>query len=170
MTSSPSNPAEDDVQRLLKQMNMAAFQFRSFNRPNDDDGSSEFDAAAHDVDSSTVPPPAPPPELRPVFAPPPLAPAPAPVPAPAPAPSASAAAVFESADAVPVDEALGRLIRSSEPRAQRKPSLQLRLPPRPEVIDMVTSNSGDLPIADVLNRLCRLGNAKISLVRNRGDA
>lgn len=166
MTSSPRNPAEDDVQRLLKQMNMAAFQFRSFNRPNDDDGSSEFDATAHDVDSSTVPPPAPLPELRPVFAPPPLAPAPV----PAPAPPAIAAAVIESAEAVPVDEALGRLIRSSEPRAQRKPSLQLCLPPRPKVFDMVTSNSGDLPIADVLNRLCRLGNTKISLVRNRGDA
>lgn len=166
MTSSPRNPAEDDVQRLLKQMNMAAFQFRSFNRPNDDDGSSEFDATAPDVDSPSAPPPAPLQELRPVFAPPPLAPAPA----PAPPAKASAAAVIESAEAVPVDEALGRLIRSSEPRAKRKPSLQLRLPPRPKVIDVVASNNGDLPIADVLNRLCRLVNTKISLVRNRGDA
>lgn len=166
MTSSPRNPAEDDVQRLLKQMNMAAFQFRSFNRPNDDDGSSEFDATAPDVDSPSAPPPAPLPELRPVFAPPPLAPAPA----PAPPAKASTAAVIESAEAVPVDEALGRLIRSSEPRAKRKPSLQLRLPPRPKVIDVVASNSGDLPIADVLNRLCRLVNTKISLVRHRGDA
>lgn len=168
MTSSPRNPAEDDVQRLLKQMNMAAFQFRSFNRPNDDDSSSEFDATAQDIDSPSAPPPAPVSELRPVFAPPPLAPVPAP--ALAPAPPASTVTVFESAEAVPVDEALGRLIRSSEPRAKRKPSLQLRLPPRPKVIDMAVTSNGDLPIAEVLNRLCRLGSPKISLVRHRGDA
>lgn len=166
MTSSPRNPAEDDLQRLLKQMNMAAFQFRRFNRSDDDDGSSEFDAAVQEADGPAAPSPAAVPELRPAFAPPPLAPAPV----PAPPPKAVAAAVFQPADAVPVDEALGRLIRSSEPRAARKPSLQLALPPRPTVVDVLASNFGDLPIAEVLNRLCRFGLPKIALVRQRGDA
>lgn len=71
---------------------------------------------------------------------------------------------------VPVDEAFGRLIREPAPRARRKPSIQLKLAPRPAIVDVAPTSARELLLVDVLNRLYRLGSARISLVRQRGDA
>lgn len=168
MSTAPVNPSEDDVQRLLKQMKMGAFQFRSFSRPDeaDDQIESEPEAVASPP-AAAAPVPAPAEPARP--------PAPSRVAPPAPPVIAAAAVPAALAPAkpvttVPVDEAFGRLIREPAPRARRKPSIQLKLAPRPAIVDVAPTSARELLLVDVLNRLYRLGSARISLVRQRGDA
>lgn len=168
MSTAPVNPSEDDVQRLLKQMKMGTFQFRSFSRPDeaDDPIESEPEAAASPP-AAAAPVPSPAEPARP----------PAPSQMPPPAPPIKAAAAIPAAPApakpvttVPVDEAFGRLIREPGLRARRKPSIQLKLAPRPAIVDVAPTSTRELLLVDVLNRLYRLGSARISLVRQRGDA
>lgn len=156
MSTVPNTPPEDDVQRLLKQMNMAAFRFKSFDRPGDHEGDSSYDAAApiEAVEASVVP-------RQPVVA--------ATPPAPAAKPSRPVIAPQVRGTA-PVDEAFGRLIRRNEPRAKRIPSLQLDLPVLPRIMEVKPVASGELLVADVLNRLYRLSASAVSLIRPRGEA
>ncbi|MBA4286587.1 MAG: hypothetical protein C0434_13760 [Xanthomonadaceae bacterium] len=152
------------MKRLLKQMKMDAFQFRSFNRPVEDDGANEFDAASHHADDTpAAEAPAAPAPTRPAVAAAVRTAAPPVVAAPSPPPAKPDAAVA-------VGEAFGRLIREPEPRAKRKAILRLNLPPRPRIVDVKPASIGELLLTDVLNRLYRLGTTKISLVRQRGDA
>lgn len=168
MSTAPVNPSEDDVQRLLKQMKMGTFQFRSYSRPDEADDLIESEpeaAASPPVPAAPVPTPAEP--ARP--------PAPSQMAPPAPPIVAAAAAApalppAKPATTVPVDEAFGRLIREPGLRARRKPSIQLNLAPRPAIVDVAPTSTRELLLVDVLNRLYRLGNARISLVRQRGDA
>ncbi len=158
MSSTANIPPEDDVQRLLKQMNMAAFRFKSFDRPDDHEAGSAYDAAA---------------PTEPVEAPlaarqPPVAAVP-PVTAATVKPSRPVAAAPQVRDAAPVDEAFGRLIRKNEPRARRSPAFRLDLPVLPRITEVKPVISGELLVADVLNRLYRLGASKVSLIRQRGE-
>lgn len=165
MNSAPNSPPEDDVQRLLKQMNMAAFQFHSFDRAADHDSSLEFDASAP-AEQAEVPAAAKPPLSL------------TPPPAVAAAPAAAVATPVKASKPVPprarevapVDEAFGRLIRKSEPRIQRSPAFRLDLPLRPRIVEVLPVTNGELLLSDVLNRLYRLGASKVSLIRARGDA
>lgn len=153
--SSVPNPPEDDVHRLLKQMNMAAFGFKSFSRPGREDDAVDYDAAAP---AEEPPPPA---RVSPAPAAPPVAAVTRKVERPAAAPPAR--------DAAAVDEAFGRLLRKDEPRSRRSPALRLNLPVRPRIARIARAASGDLSIADVLNRLYRLSAPKVSLIRPRGE-
>lgn len=163
MNPAPNSPPEDDVQRLLKQMDMAAFQFRSFDRPADHDLSQEFDTDAP-AEQAETPVPAKPSLVTPT--PPPAAAVATPVqaskPAVAPPPRAR--------EVAPVDDAFGRLIRKSEPRIQRSPAFRLDLPLRPRIVEVLPVANGELLLSDVLNRLYRLGASKVSLIRARGEA
>lgn len=172
MSTAPVNPSEDDVQRLLKQMKMGAFQFRSFSRPDeaDDQIESEPEAAAHPPAAATpAPAPAPAP-AEPARPPVPLRVAPLAPPVIAAATVPAAPSPAKPVTTVPVDEAFGRLIREPGLRARRKPSIQLKLAPRPAIVDVAPTSTRELLLVDVLNRLYRLGSARISLVRQRGDA
>lgn len=159
MSSAPNTPPEDDVQRLLKQMNMAAFRFKSFDRTDEPEDAATYDAAAP-IEAAEVPP-----APRPQVPPPPLV-----APAPVPAKAARPAVAQQPRDAAPVDEAFGRLIRQNEPRARRNPAFRLDLPVLPRIAELTPVASGELLLADVLNRLYRLGASKVSLIRQRGDA
>ncbi|WP_293387658.1 hypothetical protein [Nevskia sp.] len=161
MSSAPNTPPEDDVQRLLKQMNMAAFRFKSFDRTDDPEDGSAYDATApaEAIEAPVAPrqPPVPSPPL---------------VAAAAPAKVARPTVTQQQVrDAAPVDEAFGRLIRQTEPRAKRAPMFRLDLPVLPRIAELTPVASGELLLADVLNRLYRLGaSSKVSLIRQRGDA
>jgi len=157
--NTPPSPPEDDVQRLLKQMNMAAFRFKSFDRPGDHEDGSSYDAAAP-IEAAETP----------------VAPRKPPVTAAAPAPAAVAPKLSQSVaaqqvrGAAPVDEAFGRLIRQTEPRARRNSALRLDLPVLPRIVEVKPVASGELLVAEVLNRLYRLGASAVSLIRPRGEA
>lgn len=157
MSTVPNTPPEDDVQRLLKQMNMAAFRFKSFDRPGDHEGDSSYDAAApiEAVEVPVVP-------RQPVVA--------ATPPAPLAAKPGKPVVAQQVRGAAPVDEAFGRLIRQNEPRAKRIPSLRLDLPVLPRIVEIKPVASGELLVADVLNRLYRLSASTVSLIRPRGEA
>ncbi len=157
MSSAPNTPPEDDVHRLLKQMNMAAFRFKSFDRIDEEEDDSAYDAAAP-VEAAEVPA-----APRPQVPPPPLV-------APAPAKAARPAVAQQPRDAAPVDEAFGRLIRQNEPRARRSPAFRLDLPVLPRIVEIKPVASGELLVADVLNRLYRLSASTVSLIRPRGEA
>lgn len=156
--SSVPNPPEDDVHRLLKQMDMAAFGFKSFNRPGREADAGDYDTAAS-TEAADAPSPA---RVPPAPATPPAALATSKVERPAAAPPPRGAAA--------VDEAFGRLIRKNEPRARRNPAFRLNLPLRPRIAEVARGASGELLITDVLNRLYRLSAPKVSLVRPRGEA
>lgn len=158
MSSAPSSPQEDDVSRLFKSLDLAAFRFRSFERPSGDAGDgdgSEFQpsagAAESSLDAAGTASPAPSIALPPA--------------APASLPPVAAVARPES----PVDAAFSRLLRQNDPRSHRLPGFRLALPRPPRVVEQTNSASHDLTISDVLNRLYRLGGSKISLIRQRGE-
>lgn len=161
MSSVPHPPSEDDVQRLLKQMNMAAFRFKSFDRPDEHDAGSAYDAASH-VDQAEAPPAAKP------------LPVPAPPVALAPAKITRPAAAQQVRDAAPVGEApvdaFSRLIRQNPPRSKRNLGFRLDLPLRPRIVEVTPAANGELLVAEVLSRLYRLGASKVSLIRPRGEA
>lgn len=157
-----NSPAEDDVQRLLKQMNMAAFHFKSFDRPDDHDSGSAYDAAAP-VEQAEAPPVA-----KPLPAAAPAVMAPAKVARPVVPQTREVAPPVR--DAAPVDEAFGRLIRQNPPRIKRNLGFRLDLPPLLRIVEVKPVANGELLMADVLNRLYRLGASKVSLVRSRGEA
>ncbi|WP_295682267.1 hypothetical protein [uncultured Nevskia sp.] len=162
MSSAPNTPPEDDVQRLLKQMNMAAFRFKSFDRTDNHEDGAAYDAAAPVEAAEVVEAPVAP--RQPPVPPPPLV-------AAAPAKAARPTVTQQQVrDAAPVDEAFGRLIRQTEPRAKRAPMLRLDLPVLPRIAELTPVASGELMLTDVLNRLYRLGASKVSLIRQRGDA
>lgn len=168
MSSAPNNPPEDDVQRLLKQMNMAAFRFRSFDRPVDHDLSQEFDADAP-AEQAEMPVPA----KSPLVPSAPLRVAAAATPAKqakAGKPLVAASPPPMGRERAPVDEAFGRLIRKNEPRVRPSPAFSLDLPLRPRIVEVRPAANSELLLTDVLNRLCRLGASKISLIRARGEA
>ncbi|MDP3295644.1 MAG: hypothetical protein Q8M37_13045 [Nevskia sp.] len=141
---------------------MAAFRFKSFDRPGEHDASSDYDDAAPIAAAELVEL-----ELAPRLAS--VPPAPSPVVA-APAKTIRPPAAQQVRDAAPVNEAFGRLIRQNEPRAKRNLGFRLNLPPRPRIVEVTPVANDELLVAEVLNRLSRLGASKVSLIRQRGEA
>jgi len=140
MSTARKGTQGDDVGRLLEQLDLAAFGFRSFNR-----SGSESAAGS---------------EFQPTPA----------QPEPAPAAAPIRAAIAAPITAAPVDEAFDRLARHLDPRARALRSFKLALQTVPPIVEPAAGNGHDLTINDVLNRLYRLGGSKISLIRQRGDA
>lgn len=155
MNTAPKSPQEDDVSRLFKSLDLDAFRFRSFDRPDgeagDGDGS-EFQASAASAEPLAEISSAPAPSIT--------------------LPPAAPAALLPAAPTrtvSPVDVAFSRLLRQSDVRSQRLPGFRLALPKPPRVIELAATSGHDLSISDVLNRLYRLGGSKMSLIRQRGE-
>ena len=152
MSSAPKSAQEDDVSRLFKQLDLAAFRFRSFDRPGGDGSEVDADGSEFQIDAGLD-------AVASVASPIALPPA-APAALPPAAPIQAAAAV---------DAAFNRLLRQGDSQ-QRLPGFRLALPRPPRVVEQTRTAGHELSISEVLNRMYRLGGSKVSLIRQRGEA
>ncbi|WP_420467921.1 hypothetical protein [Panacagrimonas sp.] len=159
MSDSRQKKSHNDVSRLLQQLKVDAFEFRSFDRgPQHDTGVPDFDSVATTPSAPEVPTPVPPAAAVPVIV---------------PTKTMTATPVTRLPPAAPagkvdphVGEVFGRLLRQAPSRADRKTSLKLALPTRPKP-GSAPRKPDPSTLRDVFERLSRAPGPRVSLIRSR---
>lgn len=138
MNKTHSGSAQNDVSRLLKQLRMDKFEFRTFDRGD----------AVDDPDTGPeveTPPASAAPRAKPGAV------------SPKPVPPDATPVQSRTADhRETLDAAFGRLIREAPLRVRRNLTLKLNLDPRPAAV-LAAVEARDVPLKEVFGRLSRLG-------------